>query len=288
MKQQPMKIYEALRWASSFLTERGLEQPIAEILLKHYLEIDRSKLMQMLQDELPKQVEQKVKDALEEVAKGVPVQHITGTEYFYGRQFTVNKNVLIPRPETEELVVGLLKRIQQVFPGKETIAVVDVGTGSGAIAITLALENLNLNVTTVDISPAAIDVAKKNADHLGAGVRFLQGDLLTPIIEEKTTVDIVVSNPPYISKEDFAMLADNVRIHEPTLALVGGVTGYELYERLIEQIPCVINKPGIIAFEVGVGQSKRVEQLIKAQFPEAHTETIDDINGKDRMVFALV
>ncbi len=288
MKQQPMKIYEALRWASSFLTEHGLEQPIAEILLKHFLGIDRTKLFQMLQEELPIQVEQKLKDALVKVAKGVPVQHITKVEHFYGREFCVNQHVLIPRPETEELVVGLLKRIDQIFPNQKEISVVDVGTGSGAIAITLALENPNLDVTTIDISTDAIEVAKENATKLKADVRFLEGDLLMPIVEEKAQVDIIVSNPPYISEEDFTMLADNVRDHEPTLALVGGVTGYELYERLLIQIPKVIKKTGIIAFEVGVGQSARVEQLIKAQIPNANTEIVYDINGKDRMVFALV
>jgi release factor glutamine methyltransferase len=111
MAKQPMKIYEALRWASSFLTNHGLEQPIAEILLKHLLNIDRAKLFAMLQDELPVHVEQAYKDALEKVAEGIPVQHITGVEDFYGRKFVVNNNVLIPRPETEELVHGLLQRI---------------------------------------------------------------------------------------------------------------------------------------------------------------------------------
>lgn len=283
-----MKIYEALRWASSFLEEHDLETPIAEILLKHFLEVDRTKLFQKFQDELPQPVERKFKEALAEVVKGVPVQHITGVEHFYGREFSVNHHVLIPRPETEELVVGLLKRIEQTFPGQNNISVVDVGTGSGAIAITLALENEKLDVTTVDISTDAIEVAKTNAAQLGADVQFLHGDLLTPMLTEKTKVDVIVSNPPYISEEDFTELSENVRVHEPTLALVGGVTGYELYERLTHQIPSVLKKPGIIAFEVGVGQSDQVEQLIKAQFPNANTEIVYDINGKDRMVFALV
>lgn len=288
MKQQPLKIYEALRWASSFLTKHELEQPIAEILLMHYLTIDRTKLLQMLQEELPSEVEQAFRTALMKVAQGIPVQHITNVEYFYGRQFSVNENVLIPRPETEELVQGLLQRIQMFFQQKSSLTVVDIGTGSGAIAITLALENPQLAVTSIDISRAALEVAKKNANHLEANIRFLEGDLLQPLIEEKTKVDVVVSNPPYISEDDFQLLPKNVREYEPTQALIGGKTGYELYEKLIAQIPYVLQKQGIIAFEVGAGQSNYVEALIKSQFPTAQTEIVDDINGKDRMVFAAV
>jgi release factor glutamine methyltransferase len=288
MEQKPMKVYEALRWASSFLTEHGYEEPIAEILLKHYLKIDRTKLFQGLQDEAPVEIIEKFKAALFQVCEGVPVQYITGVEHFYGRQFTVDPNVLIPRPETEELILGLLQRIHHHFSEKDEINVVDVGTGSGAIAITLALENPLLKVTTIDISKQALTVAKKNAANLGADIRLIEGDLLSPIIEENSKVDVIVSNPPYISEEDFELLADNVRKHEPKLALVGGTTGYELYERLLTQIPKVLEEDGIIAFEVGVGQSKRVEALIKAQFPFATTEIVIDINGKDRMVYATL
>ncbi|WNF38913.1 peptide chain release factor N(5)-glutamine methyltransferase [Bacillaceae bacterium IKA-2] len=283
-----MKIYEALSWASSFLTEHGQEQPIAEILLKHYLGVNRTKLLQQLQDELPKEIEEKIKEALNKVVKGVPVQYITGLEYFYGRPFSVNQDVLIPRPETEELVEGLLKRINQHFSHLEMINVVDVGTGSGAIAITLALENRKLNVMTIDISAKALKVAQHNAEQLAAELCFFEGDLLEPILKINKTVDVIVSNPPYISEADFKVLAENVRDHEPSLALIGGVSGYELYERLLSQIPSAINKRAIIAFEVGVGQSNQVEKLIKSRFPESVTEIVHDINGKDRIVFATL
>lgn len=288
MNRKPLKIYEALSWASSFLTEHGQEQPIAEILLIHFLGIDRTKLLQQLQDELPKEIEENFKAALTEVIKDVPVQHITGIEYFYGRPFSVNQDVLIPRPETEELVEGLLKRINEHFAHLEAINIVDVGTGSGAIAITLALENQKLNVITVDISAKALVVAQKNAVQLGAKLSFFEGDLLEPLISNNKTVDVIVSNPPYISEADFRVLAENVRDHEPSLALVGGVSGYELYERLVNQIPTVINKKAIIAFEVGAGQSKQVERLVKTRFPSATTEIVLDINRKDRIVFATI
>lgn len=288
MSKQTMKIHEALRWASSFLNDRGLEQPIAEILLKYYLSVDRTKMFAMLQEELPNHIKEKFEKAIFNVSEGVPVQYITGVEHFYGRQFIVNENVLIPRPETEELVLGLVKRINEHFTDKNEIDVVDVGTGSGAIAITLALEHSKLNVSTIDISLGAIEVAKKNARTHNAKITFLEGDLLAPMISNGLKVDVLVSNPPYISEADFAQLASNVRDYEPTLALVGGETGYELYERLIEQAPRVLKRKAIIAFEVGVGQSKYVQELLVAQFPGAITEIVNDINGKDRMVFALL
>lgn len=282
-----MKVYEALRWASSFLNERGLEEPIAEILLKHYLQVDRTKLLQMFHDELSTQILEQYRDALEQISKGVPVQYITGVETFFGRQFMVNENVLIPRPETEELILGLLQRIEKCY-GSKQISLVDVGTGSGAIAITLALENKNIDVTTIDISPEAIEVASHNSQKLKADVLFLNGDLLQPIIDSGKKVDVVVSNPPYISESDFLTLDDHVRDHEPKLALVGGETGYELYERLVAQLPHVLKENGIVAFEVGLGQSSQVEALIKEQLPNAITEIVFDINGKDRIVFAHV
>lgn len=283
-----MKLYEALHWASSFLEERGLEKPIAEILLKHFLEVDRSAFFEKMQDELPENVINHLEAALSIVAEGVPVQYITGDEQFYGRTFYVNRNVLIPRPETEELVQGVLERIETTFEGQSNIHVVDVGTGSGAIAITLALENKKLNVSSIDISDKALEVASKNSKNLNANVTFVEGDMLAPLIAKNKKVDVVVSNPPYISVADYEKLAPNVRNYEPVIALVGGQTGYEFYEEMMPQLPQVLNEKAIIAFEVGVNQTKTVAELIKNTFPNAKIEIEDDINGKDRMVFATL
>lgn len=283
-----MKIFEALRWASSFLTKHGYEETIGEILLLDILSINRTELFMELQAQLLEEDEERYRLSLLKVVEGVPVQHITGYEMFYGRKYIVNKDVLIPRPETEELVYGLLERIDRFFGKERKVNVVDVGTGSGSIPLTLKLENPVLNVTTVDISNAAIQVAKQNASRLGAEVVFLEGDLLQPIIHNNIRIDVLVSNPPYIPKADITSLAQNVKGHEPLLALVGGETGLELYEQITQQMKRVLCDRAIVAFEVGAGQSKQVAELIYKQYPDAEVEIVFDINGKDRMVFATI
>lgn len=288
MEENRLKIFEALRWASSFLNEHGYEDMIGEILLKHLLSVDRSKLFMELHSFLTIQQEAEFKQLLTKVINGVPVQHITGYEMFYGRRFIVNKDVLIPRPETEELVLGLLERVNKHLVSDKLIRVVDVGTGSGSIPLTLKLEKPEWSVSTVDISRAAIEVAKQNADYFGAEVNFLEGDLLEPVIATGQRFDVLVSNPPYIPSSEIATLAPNVREHEPLLALVGGETGLELYEKIIDQMGLVLNKKAVVGFEVGAGQSKDVEQLIINKYPQAIVELVNDINGKDRMVFALI
>ncbi|TLS36705.1 peptide chain release factor N(5)-glutamine methyltransferase [Pseudalkalibacillus caeni] len=283
------KIYEALNWASSFLEENGREPFAAELLLRHELGVDRTGLFMKMRDGIPEAMERAFVEKIKAHATGIPLQHLTGTESFYGREFTVNEHVLIPRPETEELVLGVIERSAKLFPGSEPLSLVDVGTGSGAIAISLALELERSNVTAIDISEEALKVAKQNAINLRAEVSFLHGDLLQPIIEQGKRFDIVVSNPPYISQEDYEQLDPLVRDHEPITALVGGEDGYELYRKLAHQIPKVLAPKGIIAFEVGEKQAKTVAGFLEASFGNnIKTEIVKDINGKQRMVFGQV
>ncbi|WP_332692438.1 peptide chain release factor N(5)-glutamine methyltransferase [Halalkalibacter lacteus] len=280
-----MTIREALKWASSFLKERNLEQPVAEWLLRHYYQANRAKLFMILDEAIELELVTRFEKDLERHAQGEPVQHIIGYEEFYGRRFIVNKHVLIPRPETEELVVAVTELKQKLFQ-KEKIKLVDVGTGSGAISITLALEDETLDVLAVDISAEALDVAKRNAKELEAQVTFKHGDLLTPLLEESVQVEAVVSNPPYIPLSDAPGLAVHVRDHEPHLALFGGEDGLDLYRRFMEQLPHVLKEQSLVAFEVGVGQAEVVRKMLVSTFPHATTEIKVDINGKERMVFA--
>ncbi|KHF38361.1 peptide chain release factor N(5)-glutamine methyltransferase [Halalkalibacter okhensis] len=280
-----MTIREALRWASSFLEEKGLEPPVAEWLLRHYYQVNRAKLLMILDDNIEHELIERLKTDLNRHAEGSPVQHIIGYEEFYGRRFSVNEHVLIPRPETEELVVAI-QELKQKFFQKERVHLVDVGTGSGAIAVTLALEDESIDVQAMDISEMALHTARENAEKLGANVRFKHGDLLTPILEEGTRVEVVVSNPPYIPLSDASSLAVHVREHEPHLALFGGEDGLDLYRRFMEQLPRVLKETGIVGFEVGVGQARMVEKMLQTTFPHATTEVKLDINGKERMVFA--
>lgn len=284
--EQQLKVYEALNWASSFLEARKLEKPVAELLLRHHLRKSRTELFLVMREEMDLVVFETYKRDLETYASGIPVQHIIGSEEFYGRTFKVNRDVLIPRPETEELVAGVLKRLERMGQEEEW-KVIDVGTGSGIIAITLALELPNLNVTGIDISSAALKVAKSNKQSLGAEVELIEGDLLKPLISTKKKVDVVVSNPPYIPIADKATLSTYVREHEPSSALFAGEDGLNYYRRFMEELPAVLKKDrGLVAFEIGAGQGQSVATMLEATFPHSTVEISFDINGKDRMVFA--
>ncbi|KFN01025.1 peptide chain release factor N(5)-glutamine methyltransferase [Bacillus clarus] len=280
-----MRVYEALKWASSFLQENGRAENAGEIVLCHVLKTNRTGLLMNMREEITQEQEASFTEFIHKHVEGIPIQYMLGYEMFYGRSFFVNEEVLIPRPETEELIVGVLERIQRNF-GDEKLYVADIGTGSGAISITLALENKNLHVYTVDIAQESIEVAKENAKALGADVTFYHGDLLSPFFKTGQQLDVVVSNPPYIPEEDWRGLSTVVKEHEPKRALVGGEDGLDFYRRFMEELPNILQKKAIVAFEIGVGQGEDVKALLKQTFPHAHVEVVFDINGKDRMVFA--
>ncbi|ANB61592.1 peptide chain release factor N(5)-glutamine methyltransferase [Anoxybacteroides amylolyticum] len=281
------KLYEVLHRASSFLKKHEKEERVAELLLCHHLRMTRAQLFANLREELDEPIEQAlIADLEKHVYEHIPVQYLIGSETFYGRKFHVNPAVLIPRPETEELVAGVLKRIARLFPEGQ-VDVVDVGTGSGAIAVTLALENESLYVRAIDISKEALLVASENARRLGAPVQFLHGDLLKPLIEANGRVDVVVSNPPYIPEQDIASLSPIVQ-KEPRQALVGGVDGLFFYRRLMNELPLVLKERALVAFEIGAGQGEAVAHLLSQTFPHAAVDVAYDMNGKDRMVFAEI
>ncbi|TYR80185.1 peptide chain release factor N(5)-glutamine methyltransferase [Priestia megaterium] len=280
-----MKVFEALKWASSCLRQAQRDENAGELLLRHHLNISRTHLLGALQEEVSVSVLNKFKQDVQSHIKGVPVQYLIGTEDFYGRTFKVNEEVLIPRPETEELIIGMIARIRKKFY-KHPVHIVDVGTGSGAIAITLALELPEVKVTATDIAPESLEVAKENAIELHADVSFVQGDLLQPFIRQQKVFDVVISNPPYIPNGD--VLSTVVKDHEPNRALFGGEDGLDFYRRFMKELPLVINENGIIGFEVGVGQTQAVADMLCHTFPQSDIEIVYDINGKDRMVFACL
>ncbi|WP_108668841.1 peptide chain release factor N(5)-glutamine methyltransferase [Peribacillus acanthi] len=282
------KIYEALNWASSLLKEQNRDENAGELLLRHILNMERSRLFASMQDLLPEEAWLKFEQAVHEHVKGKPVQYIIGHEEFYGRRFEVNEEVLIPRPETEELVYHTLKKINSIWGTKPDLTLLDVGTGSGAIGITMKLENPKLAVTVSDIAAPSLEVAKNNANYLGAEVSFIEGDLLLPFINERKRFDVILSNPPYIPLGDMKEMSVVVTEHEPHRALFAGDDGLVLYRRLMEQLPSVINNPGIIGFEVGFRQGEVVKSMLQKAFPAAIVSVEFDINGKDRMVFAEI
>lgn len=282
-------IREALLRASSFLQERGAKDPRfeAELLIRHCLGWDRTRFLISLADPIAPEAVEQLAQMCQRRARHEPLQYMFGTQEFYGRPFVVRPGVLIPRPETEILVEQVLVRSENMWQAGEPLSVADIGTGSGAICVTLACERPEWNVTTVDISPDATAIARENAERLGARVRFLQGDLLQPLIEAQERVDILVSNPPYIPTSDVDELDYEVRDYEPRMALDGGVDGLDCYRRLCEALSAVLKPKALVAFEVGIHQASDVAALMKATGVIGEVHIIQDLAGIERVVIGL-
>ncbi len=282
-------LWEARRWASLFLKEYNREEGVADWLLMDLMSMSKAQLLAAMRDDFPQEVQDTfIKQIYQHVENGTPVQHLTGYAHFYGRKFTVSPAVLIPRPETEELVQLALGQIAQEFQDGQPVKVIDIGTGSGIIAITLKKENPSLQVQAVDISEEALNVARQNAQELEADVEFLKGDFLTPFIDAGQKAEVIISNPPYISPEDEASLDDVVRLHDPGLALFAEDNGLAAYKRMIQQLLEVVADRALVAFEIGDEQGRAVKKLLQSAFPTAEPKVIQDINQKDRIVYAWV
>ncbi|NBJ69687.1 MULTISPECIES: peptide chain release factor N(5)-glutamine methyltransferase [Clostridia] len=276
------KQHEVLKWASLFLEENGREQHVAVILLKHYLQVSTAKFYMNMQEPVPEKVLSKYVAAIKEHATtGMPAQHLMGYAPFYGREYKVNEHVLIPRPETEELVQQVITAVNDV---DKSPTIVDIGTGSGIIAITLALELPNAIVYATDISEEALTVAKENAVYHQAAVKFATGDFLEPILQRNVQADVIVSNPPYIAISEAPFMADTVKHFDPKLALFADRNGLAAYEKIISQMAQLPKMPRLTVFEIGYQQGKSVSDLIKAVYPDSHPQVLQDMNGKDRMV----
>ncbi|WP_311487642.1 peptide chain release factor N(5)-glutamine methyltransferase [uncultured Helcococcus sp.] len=245
-----------------------------EIILQYLLDMTRSQIFLNQNLELSDDVWNRFLDIQRDLKDGRPLQYAIGKWNFYGYDFIVNENVLIPRPETELLVEEILK---EELKDKKLL---DIGTGSGAIAVSLDLENKdNLQVSACDISKEALEVARMNAEKLGAHLDFIHSDLFENI---EGRFDIIVSNPPYISEEDYDKL-DELLYHEPKIALYGGLKGYEIYEKIIDQARSYLTDQASIFFEIGYDQGKVVSDLLRENGYQ-DVKILQDYGGKDRIV----
>ena len=219
--------------------------------------------------------------AIKELEKGTPVQYIVGNVNFYGYDFKVNKNTLIPRFETELLVEKTYNYIKKYFD-TNNIRILDIGTGTGCIAITLN-KLLNCEVHASDISKEALEVAKENNRINNANVNFIVSDIFENI---NCKYDVIISNPPYISYDEEIM--DIVKNNEPNLALYAPNEGLYFYEEILKNVYKYINNNGLIAFEIGYSQGEKIKKLASKYLDKYDFEIKKDMTGKDRMVFIRV
>ena len=218
-------------------------------------------------------------EGIELLNKGIPVQYIVGNVDFYGYNFKVNENVLIPRFETEELVEKTIKYINKYFDKK--VDILDLGTGSGCIAITLKKE-LDCNVDAVDISPKALEIAKLNAKNNNVDITFYEGDMLNPI---NKIYDVIISNPPYIAYNEEIM--EIVKNNEPHTALYAEDNGLKYYKDIISNANKYLKEKSIIAFEIGEKQGKLILEYAKKYFKDSIITVEKDMQNRDRFVFII-
>lgn len=214
----------------------------------------------------------------QELLKGRPIQYVIGNVNFYGNEIKVNESVLIPRFETELLCEKTIKKIEKLFLNHK-IDIIDLGTGSGCIAITLKKE-LNCNITALDISAEALIVAKQNAIHNSVDITFINEDLST---YKKEKYDVIISNPPYISKNEKIM--DIVKENEPHLALYAEEEGLFFYRKIIENIPFITKDKFLVALEIGKEQSTSIVDIINNNLKDVKITVEKDYQGLDRFIF---
>ena len=272
-----MTLQTALQQGAKILEEAAIPVPrlTAEVLLSHAVHCQRTFLYAHPEREL-KEVEWiHYGRYLHERLAGKPTQYISGRQEFYGREFCVTPEVLIPRPETEHLVETAIQRLAK---GSR---IIDVGAGSGAIAISVALE-LETAVVACDISQPALRVARRNAQRLAAPVEFIAGDLLAPFAAG--TFDAVLSNPPYVPLHHRESLQREVRDYEPEIALFGGPTGNEIYAALFLQAARVLKPGGLLILELGFGSLDAVRAMTETGWQ--NVRITDDLAGIPRVLAA--
>jgi len=254
----------------------------AELLLQHALGLDRTQLYQHLHDEMPSAKRAAYHDLVWRRLCGEPTPYIIGRAGFYDIELAVAPVAAIPRPETELLVEEALALAGKRLQDNPSLTIVDVGTGCGAIALALATHLPSAQIIATDISPAALALARGNAESLGLAsrVRFLCGDLLAPLEQR---VDIVVANLPYVRSAEWESLPVEIRCHEPREALDGGPDGLRVIERLLRQAPAYLCPGAALLLEIGYDQGPPLVALASEAFPEAAIVVKKDLASLDRL-----
>jgi len=278
---------ESIKEATQVFKKNRITSPQinAQMLLSYIVKKPKVELYLNRSPFLTKNQEHKYKKLIQERVRGKPLQYILAETEFYGLKLKVNKNVLIPRPETEILVENVIN----FFKGKkENLLIVDWGTGSGNIAIALA-KSLNCFVYALDVSQPVLKLARKNAssNKIAKKIKFLRSDGFKKLDEElKGKIDAIVSNPPYVKQSDFKKLPQEIKNFEPKIALLSSKNGLFYLQKIIEQGKLFLKPDGLIALEVAQGQAKKVVKLLEEEGSFENIQNQNDLAGIQRVVLA--
>ena len=271
-----MKLAQMFKDFEEKLIAKGEEAESLSFVYRSLKNLSFTDFVFTLQQEATDEDYKFVEDIFIKLANHIPAQYIIGHAEFFGMQLKVDERVLIPRPETEELVEVILSENPM-----NNLKVLDIGTGSGAIALALAKNRLDWSVTAADISQDALNLAMENAKAQDLNLSFIKSDCFSEI---SAKYDIIVSNPPYISREDQEEVGLNVLHSEPHLALFADEDGLAIYRRIAEDSKNYLNDGGKIYLEIGYKQGQSVPALFRQHFPEERVRTLKDQFGQDRMV----
>ena len=271
-----MKLAQIFKDFEEKLIAQGEEAESLSFVYRSLKNLSFTNFVFALQQEVTEEDKHFVEEIYTKLANHIPAQYIIGHAEFFGMQLKVDERVLIPRPETEELVELILAENPN-----GNLKVLDIGTGSGVIALSLAKNRADWSVTAADISQDALDLATENAKSLDLEITFIRTDCFSEI---SSKYDIIVSNPPYISREDQEEVGLNVLHSEPHLALFADEDGLAIYRRIAEDSKDYLNDGGKIYLEIGYKQGQSVPDFFRKNFPEKRVRTLKDQFGQDRMV----
>lgn len=271
-----MKLARMFKDFKEKLVAKGEEAESLSFVYRSLKNLSFTDFIFALQQEVTEEEKQLVEEIYTKLVAHIPAQYIIGYAEFYGMQLKVDERVLIPRPETEELVELILTENPE-----KNLKVLDIGTGSGAIALALAKNRPDWSITAADISQDALELAMENAKTQDLNLSFIKSDCFSEI---SAKYDIIVSNPPYISREDQEEVGLNVLHSEPHLALFADEDGLAIYRRIAEDSKDYLNDGGKIYLEIGYKQGQSVPALFMENFPEKRVRTLKDQFGQDRMV----
>ncbi len=275
-----------LDWTIPHLKKHGSESPRldAEILLAHARGCQRIQLYTQFDSPLTDEQRAMMRDLVKRRSAAEPVAYLVGHREFFGLDFRVTSDVLVPRPDTETLIVEAIERLKP----QSRPRVLDVGTGSGCIAITLAVNCRQTQISAIDLSDAALAIAQQNAEKHSVAdrVRFLHGDLLAPLARDEQ-FDLIVSNPPYITSAEIETLQPDVRRHEPHSALDGGADGLDVIRRLVAEASQHLAPAGCLLIEIASEQADAVTQLLAANGNYAEIVVLKDLSKQPRVVRAI-